>query len=89
MIDNRAVVDSFARKWCKHEKLMAYVFEICILAIKYKFEFYVDWISSKNNFIADALSRFDMKTLLLAQKLGYAKFENRLCLNKNFELSYN
>ena len=36
---------------------MALVRYICICAVRYKFRFYVTWISSKGNCIADALSR--------------------------------
>ena len=59
LIDNTSVVQSFAHKWSSSMLLMAMIFELCVLATKFRFRFYVDWIASKDNCFADALSRFD------------------------------
>ena len=63
LIDNTSVVQSFAHKWSSSVLLMVMIFEICTLATKFRFRFFVDWIASKDNCFADALSRFDWNRL--------------------------
>ena len=81
LIDNTSVVQSFAHKWSTSIDLMAMVFELSLLATKFRFRFFVDWIASKDNCFADALSRFDWKKL---QQLSMSFFDSPFhvsCIN--------
>ena len=59
LIDNTSVVCAISHRWSKSFMLMIMIFELCFLATKYKFSFYVDWIATKDNFFADTLSRLN------------------------------
>ena len=59
-VDNQVVVASYAKKWAKSQKVMAVIFEICKLLIKYRMIMYMEWVASSTNVIADKLSRRDV-----------------------------
>ena len=83
--DNQAVVHSLKRKWCIDDLLMAFVYEICTLSIKYKFFFWIDWISTHDNKWADSLSRFDFDLFCaLEHKDKLCELTDRV----NIKLSY-
>jgi len=63
LVDNTAVVGSLSHRWSQNLYMMAMIFELCFLATKFRFRFFVDWIASEDNHFADALSRFQMKRL--------------------------
>lgn len=83
LIDNTAVVFSVAHKWSKSNFLMILIFELCILAVKYKFRVFVDWIATLDNVHADALSRFEWQRF---NTLLSAEFNDDVSLFKNVKI---
>ena len=59
-VDNQVIVACFAKKWSKSPKVMALIFEICALLIKFKMMLFIEWVASATNVVADALSRKDV-----------------------------
>ena len=59
-IDNKCVVDSFAKKWSKNARIMRCIYLICLLLIQYRCHIFVKYIKTENNFLADLLSRNDI-----------------------------
>ena len=76
LCDNEAVVHALSRKWCMDELLMAFVYEICALSVEYKFYFWMEWISTKDNILADSLSRFDWQRFYKFNHLYSIKLDN-------------
>ena len=60
-IDNTTTFHSISKKWSKTYKIMIFVYEICLLMIKYNIFVWVEWISSTANIFADALSRYQIQ----------------------------
>ena len=60
--DNQAVFYSIKNKWSRHNSMMMFIYEICILLIKYKIAIWVEWIPTYTNIFADALSRNKLDT---------------------------
>ncbi len=61
-IDNSTAVASIRKKWSNSMQIMMFIYDLCILMIKYKCLIYVDWISSNSNGVSDALSRCNWDT---------------------------
>ena len=57
-IDNKWTVSVLVNKSSHDKQLMQLLRFCCELAIKYRFRFWVDWIPTNSNPLADALSRF-------------------------------
>ena len=60
-LDNTTVYHGLRRKWSKSADIIPYIYEICLMAIRFHIIVWVDWIRSATNLLADALSRNDMK----------------------------
>lgn len=58
--DNAIVYYALVKKDTANEFLMEMVKRICLLAVKFKFRFYVQWVKRNFNQIADALSNLDV-----------------------------
>ncbi len=59
-IDNTSCYYSMVRKWSTSYNMMIFVFELCLLMIKYKIYVHFVWLPSAFNFLPDRLSRFKM-----------------------------
>ena len=59
-IDNQVLFYAMSRKWSSKRSMMMFIYEICLLLIRYKINIYVEWIGTKRNTIADCLSRKNM-----------------------------
>ena len=57
--DNEAVFYSLKKKYSPNVELMNMIVDLCLMAIKYQFRFWVTRCTSKNNFFSDALSRME------------------------------
>ena len=58
--DSIVVYFALAKKDARDPFLMDLVRDICLLAVKYKFRFYMHWVPRDQNKIADALSRLEI-----------------------------
>lgn len=69
LCDNQNTVAALARKYCSAERhdIMALIRRICAASLKYEFYFWIDYIESDANSIADALSRYKPYPLLQHQ----------------------
>ena len=76
LVDNTSVVCSIAHRWSKSFILMIMIFELCFLATKHQFTFYIDWIATKDNHFADALSRLDFHRFTSLCKMYDVSFDN-------------
>jgi len=61
LVDNTALFYSMAKHWGS-DRLMPCIYEICILMMEYKIQIWFEWIPTKCNVLADALSRYDSNT---------------------------
>lgn len=59
--DNQTVFDILQKKYSPVVELMNMVVDLCSMAIKHQFRFWISKCSSKNNMFSDALSRMDFK----------------------------
>ncbi len=50
-IDNKVAVYALKKKWSKKYNIMFFVYELCILMLKFKFLVQISWISSHNNIL--------------------------------------
>ena len=64
-VDNAELVACLVNKWAQNTMMMAFVYELCMLSIKFKSRFYVEWISTTDNWIADFLSRDKITKLMI------------------------
>ncbi len=63
-VDNTTACFGIIKKWSSIPQIMIFIYELCLLLIKYKIMLWVNWISSHNNGISDALSRFNEKEFI-------------------------
>ena len=82
MVDNTPLFYSMAKHWGS-EALMPFVYEICILMMKYKIQIWFEWIPTKDNVLADSLSRYDFNTFW-----KWTKIHNMTFFNKPTPLEY-
>ena len=63
--DNSGVEWSLRKKHCKFDRpdIMSLIRTICDCAVRFRFYFWVEHVSTHNNRLADALSRFDYKSM--------------------------
>ena len=88
LIDNKCVVQSFAKKWSKNPRLMACIYIACLLMLDNNCIIFVDWVASEMNVLADALSRSDFdkfNDVCEVFKLTHNLFENNNDINLNFD----
>ena len=69
--DNKEVVFALQKKTTTDAALMPFVRYICMMAVRYQFRFYAEWISTSSNHLADDLSRNRVNSFL--QKMSSAK----------------
>ena len=70
--DSIVVYFALSKKDARDKYLMDFVRQICLLAIQYKFRFYVNWIPRERNEIADALSKLNIdKFINLCDKFNF------------------
>ena len=70
--DNENVVKALVNKDIRNEKSQDLVIQICEIAMKYKFIFYVYYIKGEKNVLADALSRLQIQKFKnIAKQIGY------------------
>ena len=64
-MDNKAVEGAFAKKMAKKWQTQSLIRKIVIWAASSLTYFYVQYINTKDNFLADPLSRLDLSTFAL------------------------
>ena len=66
------MVKALVNKDIRNEKSQDLVIQICEIAMKYKFRFYVYYIKGEKNVLADALSRLQIKKFkIMAKQMGH------------------
>ena len=61
-IDNQAFFHAFRRRWSAKRRMMLYIYELCLISLRYKCVIWLQWIRSAINIFADSLSRDDLTT---------------------------
>eukprot|EP01084_Bolivina_argentea_P183413 316494_1 len=56
-VDNMVLQCCVERKWAMNDYLMSLVYTLCMLSMKVKCRFWIEWIDTKTNWMADYLSR--------------------------------
>lgn len=68
-VDNTSLFFAMCKHWSSATQLMPFIYEISLLMIKYCIEIWFEWIPSKTNVMADALSRYDFNHFYKYTKL--------------------
>ena len=56
--DNLAFVCAYANRWSSDIKMMSIVYKLVLICVKFKINLFIEYINTKNNILADLLSRF-------------------------------
>ncbi len=82
-IDNTSCFYSMIRKWSKSFDMMAFIYELALLLMKYRIYMKFEWLPSAFNFFADSLSRDDLpRFLTLCSDFNLnLQFQNTLYFN--------
>ena len=74
-IDNTTLYFAMCKHWSAAQNLMPFIYEISLLQILYCIDIWVEWIPSKTNVLADALSRYDFNHFRKYTKLMNLKLQ--------------
>ena len=55
--DNSAFVAAYLNRWSKDNVMMQIIYKLVLICVKFKILLYIEYINTKNNIIADLLSR--------------------------------
>lgn len=83
-LDNEVFYYAMCHKWSPKRSIMIFVYEVCLLMIKYKIQIHFRWIESAVNSFADALSRFKLNDFHQLIKLYRIKIANNMTKTNYF-----
>ena len=63
--DNMAVMTTINKKSCKHPLMMAFMRKISLLSLRLKIKLSATYISTKNNYIPDLISRYALSLQII------------------------
>ena len=91
LVDNTALFYSMAKHWGS-ERMMPCIYEMCLLMMQNNIRVWFEWIPTKCNVLADALSRYDFKMfwdwvnihrMTISPKPITLSYYHKLILNSN------
>ena len=67
--DNQILYWGLCRKWSPKPTIMMFVYEICLILVRSNIHLWVEWVPTKNNKWADALSRLQIQRFYELNKI--------------------